>query len=80
MAKKPCEFPTAVLSFRRFLQRRFLGGRHHHRPTSTTATGAAIPPADKLHNQTVMIDLESWLLRVAHVDLPLLHDRRHRGR
>uniref|UniRef100_A0A0E0L0J6 Phospholipid/glycerol acyltransferase domain-containing protein n=1 Tax=Oryza punctata TaxID=4537 RepID=A0A0E0L0J6_ORYPU len=63
MAKKPWEFPKAVLSFRRFLRRRFLGGRHHHRPTSTTATGVAIPPADKLHNQTVMVDLESWLLR-----------------
>ncbi|KAF0923324.1 hypothetical protein E2562_005285 [Oryza meyeriana var. granulata] len=66
MAQKPWDFPKAILSFRRFLRRRFLGGRHHRRPTSSsTATGASatIPPADKLHDQTVMVELESWLLR-----------------
>ncbi|XP_040380478.1 probable glycerol-3-phosphate acyltransferase 3 [Oryza brachyantha] len=64
MAKKPWDFPKAVLSFRRFLRRCFFGGRHHRRPTSSSSsTGAAMPPADKLHDQTVMVDLESWLLR-----------------
>uniref|UniRef100_A0A0D9WEN4 Phospholipid/glycerol acyltransferase domain-containing protein n=1 Tax=Leersia perrieri TaxID=77586 RepID=A0A0D9WEN4_9ORYZ len=63
MAKKLREFPKSVLSFRRFVRRNFLGSRRRPAASTATATGAAMPPADKLHDQTVMVDLESWLLR-----------------
>ncbi|TVU18464.1 hypothetical protein EJB05_34566 [Eragrostis curvula] len=62
MVKKPSAFPKSLLSVRRLL-RRSLSGRHYRRTTSATARTPAAPPQDKLHDQTVVVDVEGWLMR-----------------
>ncbi|VAH27193.1 unnamed protein product [Triticum turgidum subsp. durum] len=58
MVKKPYPFHKPFSPLRRLL-RRTLSGRHHRR---STAKGAAVPPTEKLQGQTVIVDVEAWLL------------------
>ena len=68
MAKKPSALPRPFLSLRRLLRRSISGRQWHHyrRATSSSATGIiwAAPAQDKLRDQTVLVDVEGWLLRL----------------
>ena len=67
MVKKPSALPRPFLSLRRLLRRSISGRQWHHyrRATSSSATGIirAAPAQDKLRDQTVLVDVEGWLLR-----------------
>ncbi|KAG2612359.1 hypothetical protein PVAP13_4KG265400 [Panicum virgatum] len=67
MVKKPSALPRPFLSLRRLLRRSISGRQRHHyrRATSSSATGIirAAPAQDKLRDQTVLVDVEGWLLR-----------------
>ncbi|CAM0957245.1 unnamed protein product [Alopecurus aequalis] len=62
MVKKPSPFHKPFSPIRRLL-RRNLSGRHYRRSTTATAKTTSLPPTDKLQGQTVIVDVEAWLLR-----------------
>jgi glycerol-3-phosphate acyltransferase len=64
MVKKPSPFRKSFSPIRRLL-RRNLSGRHYRHPTTATTakTTTSSPPAENLQGQTVIVDVEAWLLR-----------------
>uniref|UniRef100_A0ACD5TPI4 Uncharacterized protein n=1 Tax=Avena sativa TaxID=4498 RepID=A0ACD5TPI4_AVESA len=62
MVKKPYPFHKSFSSIRRLL-RRNLSGRHYRRSTTSTAKTTTLPPTENLQGQTVIVDVEAWLLR-----------------
>lgn len=61
MVKKPYPFHKPFSPIRRLL-RRTLSGRHHRRSSTATAKATPVPPTEKLQGQTVIVDVEAWLL------------------
>uniref|UniRef100_A0ACD5U605 Uncharacterized protein n=1 Tax=Avena sativa TaxID=4498 RepID=A0ACD5U605_AVESA len=62
MVKKPTPFPKSFNPIRRLL-RRNLSGRHYRRSTTATAKTTTLPPTENQQSQTVIVEVEAWLLR-----------------